>query len=114
MDAVQFTELAREMLGNCQRGLLSARSAAEALGQAVEMVPAPSEPESAALREGRKALMAESINFPTWCVRHHRKLRWLPAPAWWIHDDMMEGPAHTCSAMWGKRAPGGKPGLVKV
>jgi hypothetical protein len=54
------------------------------------------------------------------CLAHKRKVRWLPAPAWWIHDDYRphvpgivywEGRAwtltdrRTCSGMWDAGAP---------
>ena len=54
---------------------------------------------------GRLARMAESTRYPSMCIRHRRRLAWMPSPAWWFHDDNLSGPAHTCSAMWDKPAP---------
>ena len=45
------------------------------------------------------------------CLRHRRRVCWIPAPGWWIHDDDLP---HTtgnptdprgCSAMWDAKAP---------
>jgi hypothetical protein len=48
----------------------------------------------------RLARMAESERYPSYCVRHRRLVRWIPAPGWWIHDDN-----RTCIPMLNARAP---------
>ncbi len=63
--------------------------------------------DEAEVERGRLARMIESRRHPSMCIRHKRRLAWMPAPAWWIHDDNLTGPAHTCTAMWDKRAPDG-------
>ena len=50
-----------------------------------------------------------------WCLAHRRPCRWLPHPAWWIHDDGLRDhgrpasgtPGHPdgCSSMWSADAP---------
>jgi hypothetical protein len=58
---------------------------------------------------GRSAREAESQRHPSSCIRHRRRLRWIPAPGWWIHDDNLNGPSQSCSAMWSAKAPEGHP-----
>jgi hypothetical protein len=45
-----------------------------------------------------------------WCLAHRRKMRWLPAPAWWIHDDGLPSGGNPtdsrgCMSMWSAPAP---------
>jgi hypothetical protein len=45
-----------------------------------------------------------------YCLAHRRKMKWLPSPAWWIHDDGRPstgngGDPRGCSSMWGAPAP---------
>ena len=39
------------------------------------------------------------------CLAHHRLVRWIPAPGWWIHADDLPGKYQSCMAMWNVRAP---------
>lgn len=45
-----------------------------------------------------------------WCLAHRRKVTWMPAPGWWIHDDGRPSTGHPgdprgCSSMWAADAP---------
>lgn len=45
-----------------------------------------------------------------YCLAHRRRVRWLPAPAWWIHDDGLPGGGNLtdprgCMPMWWASAP---------
>lgn len=49
-------------------------------------------------------------NVEMYCLAHRRRVRWLPAPAWWIHNDgrpSIGNPTDPrgCMAMWNDRAP---------
>lgn len=44
------------------------------------------------------------------CVAHRRRVRWISAPGWWIHDDDLPSTGHRgdprgCSGMWDAPAP---------
>ena len=39
-------------------------------------------------------------NVGMYCLAHRRRVRWLPAPMWWHHDDL-----RSCMAMWDDCAP---------
>jgi hypothetical protein len=55
----------------------------------------------ARIEAGRLRRMQESELYPSWCVRHGHRLKWIPAPGWWIHAHNSE----TCIPMRGKKAP---------
>jgi hypothetical protein len=45
-----------------------------------------------------------------YCLTHRRKVTWLPAPGWWIHDDGRPSSGNPtdprgCMAMWDAPAP---------
>jgi hypothetical protein len=67
----------------------------------------------------RRARRYETLGADTvaCCVRHRRRVRWIPSPGWWIHDDNLphaagyvEGnhqlsDARSCAGMWDARSP---------
>jgi hypothetical protein len=116
---------AREYLGRCD-GLFDSRDLTEAVRDegtitlgALRMLA-----EAAALGEANWNLVAErerreqmdrefevtGRDTVMYCLAHRRKMTWLPAPAWWIHDDGRPstgngGDPRGCSSMWNAPAP---------
>ena len=68
----------------------------------------PLPPEDPAITAGRRAREQRSIDWQTYCLMHRRPLRWMPAPAWWIHDDRLHSVPETCMGMWNAKAPPGE------
>lgn len=72
----------------------------------------------AAERERREQMNSEfevtGRDTVMYCLAHRRKVTWLPAPGWWIHDrdrlplDLLDGSPtdpRGCMAMWSAPAP---------
>ena len=54
-----------------------------------------------AVEAGRIARMTESELHPSFCIAHRERVRWIPAPGWWIHARDLR----TCMPMWNANAP---------
>lgn len=116
---------AREYLGGCEN-LFDSRDLTEAVqwGGTITLGALRVLTEAAALGEDNWNLATErqrreqvdrefevtGRDTVMYCLAHKRKIRWLPAPGWWIHDDhgrLAGNPTDPrgCLAMWDAPAP---------
>lgn len=96
LSQLSYQEIAQAVLARlAQRAQLAAAEQAEA---------------DRRTRIGREARTAQAERYPSWCIRHQRRLSWLPFPVWWYHADGHEQIAENaaCAFMRSARAPEGK------
>lgn len=57
---------------------------------------------------GRLARIAESERCESWCIAHHRLVRWQPGPIWWYHHPARIPELDQCTALLAAKAPPGR------